>query len=526
MLLNDFFSSKLKKILALHVVISLSGLGCGEKTTKIDPKEAPSRGGSQVESTSFQYFDSEPVISATGDRFLYISGRESSSTSINLKAYRVEWPLNESPKTPTRLTGEELGQEQEVALSPSGQYAVVAVLKNSQKNLYIQTIVPLGVSLPPSIPLSSGKEQETIGAFSPDSKYFAWISRLGMKSQVRMVSVSEFIKSPTDWSLQYNVGTEFLGEGRLAWIPTDDGLTYRIFLAKSKIGGLFTFEEAQFTSPTQISVKSVNLPVPYDAGIILKKNIKLSATKRYLFMIQDLAGTSQEAVERIGDASVAQGESKEKTAILSRALAFDHSDYSMLPMQGPGQDPLGIDTLGMSWSQKGQFGLMLTRSFFRCQEDPKPAFGTGILWTDTAEISAKIPPKIVRKTVRFMGIEGQEVKSKGPTDPDESKLPESWLFGFKEGFCQRKIEGGLFQRIDNQINHLTINDLAVSDEFRLVYVSRFVPRVDSKCELKSGDLEVRAMEWKNNEAVFHALTPNRALIKNASSQDGACAVYW
>jgi hypothetical protein len=501
-------------------------IGCGGKPKKATPKEILGRSGSQVESTPFQYVDKEPTISATGERILYISGRDSTEGQINQKVFRIDWPLNQAPKDSKRLTNTDLGQEQEVALSPDGNYAVIGALKDLQKDLFLQPIDSDGTPVRSPIPLTQSKDFEDNGEFSPDSKYFAWVTRVGTKSEIRMISTSEVAQNLALPEAKLQVGDTFEGQAHLVWIPTDDSKSYRILIARSKVGNLYKFEEALFSDPKNITFKPISLPSPYDQGVVLKKGVKLTANKRQLFLVQDLSGSSQESVERVGDAPLSENGSKEKSAVFSKILGFDHATFNSLILQDNNQEPLGIDTLSTSWNVEGRFGLLLNRSYFRCQEDAKPDFGTAILWADLSDISTSTPPKFTRKTFRFAGINNQDPKGKEPTDPDPATLPESWLFSLKDGFCGRRIQEGLLERIDNQINYLSMNALATQNQFRMVYSSRFVPRVDSKCELKAGDLEVRALEWQENQATFYPLSPNRAPIKNAPTQERSCQVYW
>lgn len=519
------YKKKGQIFLLLAMFASIQIVGCGGKSKKTTPKEILARSGSEVESTSIKYLDRDPVISAAGDRILYVSGRESTSTKINLKVYRIDWPTSQAPKEAIRLTNEDLGQEEEVALSPNGQLAAIEAVKDSQKDIFLQPIVAEGAPSQATVPLTKNKNIETIGEFSPDSKYFAWISRSGTKSQFHMVSISQALQNPLGASIQ--IGSDFSGLGILVWLPTTDPSTYRLLLGKSGTAGMFSFDEAQFTDPNSITLKTVTLPSPFTNGVILKKGSKLRASKKHIFLVQDVTGSISETMERVGDAPVPQNGKKEKTASFSKTLVFDHSSYAAVPIQDPQGEPIGTDTLAISWNSEGSFGVLLNRSYYQCQEDPKPVFGTGILFADSKEVSPSTLPKFVRKSVRFAGIENVPVKPVPPKDPDESKLPEQWRFVLKDGFCGRKIENeNIFERMDHQITHLAVNSLATQDQMRMVYASRFVPRVDSKCEIKGGDLEVRAMEWKDKSATFFSPSPNRALIKNAPAQEGECTVYW
>lgn len=516
----------LNTMIFLPILSMIGFIGCGSKSKKAVPKEILGRSGSQVESTSFQFVDRDPVISASGDRILYISGRESSEEQIRLKVFRIDWPLSQAPKETQRLTNTDLGQEQEVSLSPDGNYAVIGALKNMQKDLYLQPIAPDTEVLKSPIPLTQNKDYDNNGEFTHDSKYFAWVARVGTKSEIRMVSVSQVVQKPDALSENIRVGEAFDGQAYLTWIPTNEGAPYRLVIAKSKVGSLFTLEEGQFTDPNNVSLKSIALPKPLDQGIILKKGIKITANKKNLFLVQDMSGATQESIERVGDAPALENGAKEKSAVFSKLLAFDHASFTTVTLQDGTQEPHGIETLGSAWNLEGQFGLILNRSYFRCQEDPKPAFGTGILWAELSSSSPSNSAVYKRKTVRFSGIQGQPMTGRQPVDPDSDGLLENWIFTLKDGFCDRRLDGEMLQQIDNQINTLSLNSSATQGQFRMVYSSRFVPRVDSKCELKAGDLEVRAMEWKENQATFHSLTPNRAVLKNASPLEVPCRVYW
>ncbi len=522
----------LKRIIVLSILMEV-GLGCGKSSKSKSAKEIPPRSGGEVESTSIQFYDGDPVLSASGERIAYISGRESTGSSLSIKAFRADWPQGGQPQNVRRVTGTDLGQEREVVLSQDGTLAVVGATKAGQKDLYLQS---LNEAKSPQA-LTSDKLVETIGEFSPDSRLFMWTVRDGLKARAKLIEIKQATSTNTDGSTitsftadpatLVTLGTDVEGQVLATWAPTTTANSYKVILAKSTSGNIFTLEETTFNGVAEVAtavLKPIRLPAPYTNGLALKKGSKLKATLKTLAFTVETGSSTVASIERVGDAPVGEKETKEKIGVLSKPVVFDGTTLVEIPLPAATSEPLGFDALATAFSSDGTFGVILSRSLVKCVEDIGAQYGLGVVLADLKDLA--VPVKTTRWTLRLQEIIGYSKEAKPPLEPQNKISPEPWSFGLIEGFCKKSIFPETHQRLDQNISQLVINDKATSDKFRMVYASRFVPRVDRKCELKVGDLEVRAIEWGESKATVYEIAPNRADIKHAEALDIPCNVYW
>jgi hypothetical protein len=530
--MDKVITTRILKRIAILGIFMGAGLGCGKSSKSKAAKEIPPRSGGEVESTSIQYYDGDPDISASGERIVYISGRESSGTNLSIKAFRAEWPQGGQPQNVRRVTSTDLGQEREVVLSPDGNLAVIGATQAGQKNLYLQSLTE--AKNPQA--LTSDKLIETIGEFSPDSRLFMWTVREGLKARVKVIEIKQTQSTSSDGSTVstyaadpatlVSLGAEVEGQVLVTWAPTATATSYKVILAKSTSGNIYNLEVATFAGVASVAaaeVKPLKLPAPYTNGIPLKKGSKLRATLKSLVFTVETGSSTFATIERVGDAPVGEKETKEKIGVLSKPVIFDESTLVEIPLPAATSEPLGFDALGAGFSSDGTFGVILSRSLFKCAEDLGAQYGLGIVLANLKD--ASVPVKTSRWTMRLEEIIGYPKAATPPLEPQKKASPEQWSFGLVEGFCKKTIFPETLQRLDQNISQIVINGKATSDKFRMVYASRFVPRVDRKCELKVGDLEVRAMEWSSKATVYE-IAPNRADIKHAEALDIPCLVYW
>lgn len=518
--MNKTITARILKRIAVVGLLAEVVFGCGKSSKSKVSKEVPTRSGGEVESTSIQFYDGEPILSATGERIAYVSGRTSTPTSLSIKAFWADWPLGGKPQSPRRVTSVDLGQEREISMSPDGTLMVLGVTQSGQKDLYLQTLNE--VKQPQA--LTSDKSLETIGEFSPDSRLYAWTVREGTKTRVKVIAITT--ASTVDPTTVVTLGADFDGQIAVTWVPTSTANTYKLLLTKTASGNLSSFEDASFSTITELSsiaLVPIKLPAPYSNGISLKRGSKPKATLKSLILTVEMGSSIQETIERVGDAPVPEKFTKEKIGVQSKVQVFDWKTLEVVPLTTASSEPIGFDALATSFAGDGKFGVILSRSLFKCTEDEAAQYGLGVLLADLNDSAAT--PKTSRYTIRLQEISGYPRDARAPLEVEKKTVPEPWVFSFSSGFCGKTLAPGLIQKIDQNITQVAINEKATQDKFRLVYSSRFVPRVDRKCETKIGDLEVRALEWAGSPTVYE-IAPNRAEIVHASAIEVPCNVYW
>jgi len=203
--------------------ILLALTGCGDTKRKSATPVPSQRNGESVPSAELRYQDVRPVLSDSGRRLTFLSGRS------NIAMRAMKFDLDVADAAAARVTADDaITSETDALLSPSGEWILILGTKASSRDLFL---VPFAGGA--TVQLTTDAEIEGNLAFSPDSQLYAFIRRSNPRSGGRIVVGRIGAGSTAETQ---PIGSETEVVDGLAWIPVSSG--WRLATARRNSGVL------------------------------------------------------------------------------------------------------------------------------------------------------------------------------------------------------------------------------------------------------------------------------------------------
>ena len=458
--------------LVISAVLSLSMAGCGATTTTEPPAVDSQRSGSSLETFGPKYNDSKPILSADGTHIVFISGRDSTDQAVALKIYKADWPQGGDPTSPTRVTsGDDLGFEQEAALSQDGQWVALVAAKDGQTDLYLQDYA--GTKSP--VRVTNDAAVESHPTFSPDAKLIAWVSRAADTglSSVQLVALGD--GSAAALAQQFTVTTADEDVRQVFWVPTGNS-SYE--LATGAGAGALTYSLRTFSAADQATQAT---RTDWLKDLLVQTTIAPVAASANVVLVRKDLSSERVLSTKVGDAVDAPS-----SMLVQTEPVFAVPGTSTVTRFS---DPPGYETLGAAMASDGKTAFLVTQQVYKCVGDASDSYGAALVLAPS-DVSA-------------------------PTRLSPRLAADGTSFELVQGYCDRKRADGTVGRIDDKIADLALNAQATQTKYRLAYVTRFTTKFDENCALKSADPEIMVVDVDGDKKVIKPLSLNRAPVTDA-----------
>ena len=443
--------------------------GCNSSSTSKKISEPPLRDGNELGSTLIAHYDNFPSLSANGEQLVFISGKGAPANSGASIAYKSTWTSGNAPATPSELTpNDDLGSENQAWISPDGQWSVVLATSNNQSDLYLQ-----GFSGGNATAITNDTALESHVEFSPDSKLILWRSFDAENSQWQIKVAEIGDGSAGQFSTPLTIGTSNVTNCDFgAFLETGDS-SYKVAFgqyAHPETGNfddlsrdLYTLSGSTYAALQSASASLLVENQPTDLNIF-----PASTTSHFYFSKLNL-GNDDRKSSQSGNKVEDNPTQKTIDSEINKLAISDGSEANFdVP---PGFRPTSLDA--------GDSTLFWTTlDHYLCDEASKVTYGN-LLYVAPTDLSTfnAIVPRYIEKTSKW-----ELATSICHPNSDDSV--------------------GL---IDNKIDYVRVTATSKSDSYRLAYVSTFTSTKDSECNLKSGDKEIRLVEFSGGQATFYSV---------------------
>lgn len=476
---------------AICVVTLSTFVGCNKATKGQSVSAEIARAGRTLIPTGLRYSDLGPSISDAGDRIVFTSGRDSSSTPV-LKSYKITWASQAAPGETKRVTNVDIGYEREAILSPDGQWILLASLSANQVDIYIQSFDDETAA----IRVTSDSAVETQLSFSPDSQMVAWLSTDSTSGETAVKVAKIGAGTAIDLSDVRQLPTESEHVDQVFWLPAESGAVkpYILVTASESAESSGTSDLKQHAFAALGDISGVT-GVSWLKGVRLVPNSRPAVTASNAVMVEQVIDSSAQALQLgTGTTSSSPNYAPLKSAPIfvnvPDAKILDRYGYS----SGSSNPPPGFDVRSVGLTGDGANALVLAGVFFRCSGDTSDQFGTTFAW---AKLDATQPYSMFNPLLSLGGV----------TEPN-AKVSEAYSFAATDLCSNRQTASGLSGHIDDQISTFVINGQATKSVYRVVYVTRATAKLDKTCNLSAGDQEIWALDVNASGQNFYSISNN------------------
>jgi hypothetical protein len=462
----------------MTALVYISAHGCGGSKSIKETANPVQRNGDRFESLSYQYFEDVPSVASDGTKLVFVSGRDSTESTLLLRIYKLTWADGAEPGTPERLLAEDHGQESQAVISADGLW----VLVDSKDKILLVKFDDGQVAT--VLAKDSSGTLESLH-FSSDSKYLTFVLHtgsgkklygaevgIGEEASVKasVVDLTPEAKPTLGAFLKSFWNPQILGDDNLFFLYQD----LKSQSINTEYKSFSKLNDAKDTEPT-LGVQGLNFNS--------ERNPKFSVNR--WGWVSDVGAESGMSSTISGD-FVHEGELP-KTPVESKAIFYELASQSYLEIS----DPPGYQVRDLVLNKSGDVAFSITRNRFACGPDGAQDRDWALLLQQLADPSAKAGIYVLRR----------------PLDTQEPSIGT--------GFCDVTLTDGTKADIDNKLTRLTVNGSATKEKFRVFLISRYSQKKDAECILKTSDNEIVAVDFTAANATFHQVASNPAPLSDS-----------